>query len=93
MENKNVTPEKEESKKSSKVVKSSITPENQKGIDLHKKAAKHYENAAKFHLDAAKFHEDNDDKMADESTVKANAAATLGNDAAREDAQYHALNR
>src|SRR5665213_98322 len=99
MENKNHTPEKEEkintskveSKHSDKVVVNSITPEIQKGIDLHNKAAKHYEAAAKYHHEAAKYHETDDHKMADESTVKANAAATLGNDAAREDAQYHAL--
>ena len=101
MENKNHTSEKEdakntpkeESKDSSKVAVSSITPENQKGIDLHNKAAKFYEDAAKYHHQAAKYHETDDHKMADESTVKANAAATLGNDAAREDALYHALNR
>jgi hypothetical protein len=101
MENTNHTPEKEEAKDtlkdvpkdSSKVEPSSITPENQKGIDLHNKAARHYEDAAKLHHEAAKFHEKNDHKMAGECTEKANAEATLGNDAAREDALFHALNR
>ena len=92
MESKVVTPKKEESKSSSNGKSSGSSSENQKGIDLHKQAAKHHQEAAKNHLDAAKFHEAGDHDKAAKSTVKAQGSASLANDASREDAQSHAVN-
>src|SRR5476651_1852145 len=100
MENKVVTPKKEESKNSSKEQSNGSSKnqsngsssENLKGIETHKQAAKHHQDAAKNHLDAAKFHEAGDHEQAAKSTVKAQGSASLANDAAREDAKSHAVN-
>ena len=91
MENKSVTPKKEVSSNSSKELSKSSSSQNQKGIDLHKQAAKHHQEAAKNHLDAAKFHEAGDHEKAATSTVKAQGSAALAGDASREDAKFHAI--
>jgi hypothetical protein len=99
MENKVVTPKKEESKSSSKEQSNDSSKKNQsngsssenlKGIENHKQAAKHHQDAAKNHLDAAKFHEAGDHEQAAKSTVKAQGSASLANEASREDAKNHA---
>jgi len=92
MESKVVTPKKEESKSSSKEMSKGSSGQNQKGVDIHKQAAKHHQEASKHHLDAAKFHEVGDHEQAAKSTVKAHGSASLASDASREDAQSHSIN-
>ncbi len=65
--------------------------ENQKGIENHKKTAKHLEEAAKHHLDAAKHHEAGNHEKACASTVKAHGQNCLANELQREDVKHHAM--
>ena len=75
-----------------KTEKATATPtEIQKGIENHKKAAKHLEEAAKNHHDAAKHHEAGNHEKAAQSTVKAQGQVTLATEAQREDVKNHAL--
>ena len=75
-----------------KKVQTTITAaENLKGIENHKKAAKHLETAAKHHLDAAKHHEAGNHEKACESTVKAHGQNCLANELQREDIKQHAM--
>ena len=64
--------------------------DNQKRIENHKKAAGHFESAAKHHNDAAKHHESGNHEKAAQSTMAAHGHQSLGRDAQREDAQFHA---
>ena len=92
MESKVVTPKKEVSKSSSKELSKGTPGQSQKGVDIHKQAAKHHLEASKHHLDAAKFHEVGEHEKAAMSTVKAQGSASLASDASREDAQMHSFN-
>lgn len=69
----------------------SSSPENQKGIENHKKVATHFEAAAKSHRDAAKYHEDGNHEKACESSIKAQGHQCLANELQKEDAKYLAL--
>jgi len=64
----------------------------QKGIDNHKKAAKHLEEASKHHLQAAKHHEAGNHDKASDSTVKAHGHTCLANECQKEDTKNHAMN-
>jgi hypothetical protein len=64
--------------------------ENQKGIDNHKKAARHFEEAAKSHLEAAKHHENGNHGKAAKSTIEAHGHSNLANEAQKEDVKQHA---
>ncbi|HWY35626.1 MAG TPA: hypothetical protein VNX68_13345 [Nitrosopumilaceae archaeon] len=66
--------------------------ENAKGIENHKKAAKHFQDAAKFHLEAAKYHEEGNHEKASHSTIKAHGHVILASEAQREDLKHHAIN-
>ncbi|MGP8215241.1 MAG: hypothetical protein ACLQQ4_06740 [Bacteroidia bacterium] len=63
----------------------------QKGIENHKKAAKHLEEAAKHHKEAAKHHEAGSHEKACESTVKAHGHTCLASEAQRDVLKQHAL--
>jgi hypothetical protein len=58
--------------------------ETAKGIENHKKAAKHLEEAAKHHTEAAKHHEAGDADKAMRSTVKAQGHTVHATEAQRE---------
>jgi hypothetical protein len=64
----------------------------QKGIENHRKAAKHLEEAARHHNDAAKHHEAGNHDKACASTVKAHGHSCLAAEHQREDIKQHALN-
>jgi hypothetical protein len=64
--------------------------DNQMGIEIHKKAATHFEAAAKHHRDAAKQHEAGNHERAAQSTVSAHGHAILASEAQREDVTHHA---
>jgi hypothetical protein len=68
------------------------TAENNKGIENHKKTAKHLEEAAKHHYAAAKHHEAGDHEKASESTIKAHGHNCCAGELQREDVKHHALN-
>jgi hypothetical protein len=66
--------------------------ENDKNIDMHKKAAAHLEEASKHHLDAAKHHSSGAHEKAAISTVEAQGHQCLANECHKEDIKHHALN-
>lgn len=66
------------------------TVENKKGIENHRKIAKHLEEASKHHLDAAKHHEASNHDKAAASTLKAQGHTCLATELQREDAKHHA---
>jgi hypothetical protein len=67
-----------------------ISPENKKGVENHKVAARHHEEAAKNHHEAAKHHEDGNHEKAAQSTIIANGHSSLAHEAQKEDAKHHA---
>ncbi len=81
----------ETKEKSNKEEKTNQSPaENQKGIENHKKAAKHHEEAAKYHHEAAKHHEEGNHDKACASAIKAHGHNCCANEANKEDAKHHA---
>jgi len=69
----------------------SVTPELQKGIDNHKKAAAHHDLASKHHLKAAEHHELGQKPEAADHTLLAHGHAVIANDCQRDEAKRKAL--
>jgi hypothetical protein len=73
-----------------KTEKKTITADNQKRIDSHKKTAEHLSNASKSHIEAANYHENGEHEKAAQSTIKAHGHHTMARDLQKEDARLHA---
>ena len=66
--------------------------ENEKGIENHKKAAKHLTEAANNHIQAAKYHQSGNHAKAAQHTLTAIGHVNLANEAQKEDVKHHVIN-
>jgi hypothetical protein len=68
-----------------------MSPEIQKGVENHKKAAAHHEAAAKHHHEAARHHEEGNHEKAYQSTLMAHGHHIMAGERQREDLRHHTL--